>query len=407
MNWDRKFAARTAHMKRSTVREILKLTARPEVISFAGGLPAPELFPVERIREATDTVLAERGREALQYSTTEGMRELREWIAQRMSSDALTVDADNILIVSGSQQALDLAGRVLIDEGDRVVVENPTYVGMLQCWKPYNLHFSAIPTDADGMQIEAIEPVLRSAPHKLIYSIPTFQNPMGITLSAERRVQLARLLVEYGIPFYEDDPYSVLRYSGDELPTVLLSEAQARGSRMLDGSVMYAGTFSKMLTPGLRVGWVAAAAPVIDKLVQAKQAQDLHTGTLAQLITYEIVRDGAFLAQHIETLRRTYRQRRDLMLRMLAECFPEEVTWTHPDGGLFLMITLPDGIDAGELLIKATQRDVAFVPGDGFFTGEDGRNTFRLNYSNAREDRIEEGIRRLGEVLRDALVHRS
>jgi 2-aminoadipate transaminase len=230
---------------------------------------------------------------------------------------------------------------------------------------------------------------------------------MGITLSAERRVQLARLLVEYGIPFYEDDPYSVLRYSGDELPTVLLSEAQARGSRMLDGSVMYAGTFSKMLTPGLRVGWVAAAAPVIDKLVQAKQAQDLHTGTLAQLITYEIVRDGAFLAQHIETLRRTYRQRRDLMLRMLAECFPEEVTWTHPDGGLFLMITLPDGIDAGELLIKATQRDVAFVPGDGFFTGEDGRNTFRLNYSNAREDRIEEGIRRLGEVLRDALVHRS
>lgn len=403
MQWESKFAARTAHMKRSTVREILKLTARPEVISFAGGLPAPELFPVDRIREATDTVLAERGREALQYSTTEGMRELREWIANRMSRGALRIDADNILIVSGSQQALDLVARVLIDEGDRIIVENPTYVGMLQCWRPYNLHFSAIPTDRDGMRVEEIEGVLRSAPHKLMYSIPTFQNPMGITLSHERRLKLAQILAEHGIPFYEDDPYSALRYSGEDIPTVLECEAQARGSNTIDGSAIYAGTFSKTLTPGLRVGWVAAAAPVIDKLVQAKQAQDLHTGTLTQLITYEMVRDGAFLDAHIQTLRATYRRRRDLMLRMLETHFPEEVTWTKPDGGLFLMITLPQGMDATELLKVATARDVAFVPGDGFFTGEDGHNTFRLNYSNAREDRIEEGIRRLGEVVKEAI----
>jgi 2-aminoadipate transaminase len=406
MNWESKFAARTASMKRSTVREILKLTARPEVISFAGGLPAPELFPVDRIREATDTVLAERGREALQYSTTEGMRELREWIAARMSGANLQVEGDNILIVSGSQQALDLVARVLIDEGDHIVVENPTYVGMLQCWRPYNLHFSAIPTDADGMQVDAIPAVLHSAPHKLMYSIPTFQNPMGVTLSHERRVRLAQILVEQGIPFYEDDPYSALRYSGDEIPTVLECEALARGSKTLEGSVMYAGTFSKTLTPGLRVGWIAAAAPVIDKLVQAKQAQDLHTGTLTQLITYEIVREPGFLEAHIQTLRATYQRRRDLMLRMLEENFPQEVTWTHPDGGLFLMITLPAGMDATELLKAATARDVAFVPGDGFYTGEDGHNTFRLNYSNAREDRIEEGIRRLGEVVKAAIQGR-
>jgi 2-aminoadipate transaminase len=406
MQWDSKFAARTAQMKRSTVREILKLTARPEVISFAGGLPAPELFPVDRIREATDTVLAERGREALQYSTTEGMHELRAWIANRMSRGTLQIDADNILIVSGSQQALDLVARVLIDEGDRIVVENPTYVGMLQCWRPYNLHFSAIPTDADGMQVEDIEGVLRSAPHKLMYSIPTFQNPMGITLSHERRLKLAQILAEQGIPFYEDDPYSALRYSGEDIPTVLECEAEARGSKTIDGCAIYAGTFSKTLTPGLRVGWVAAAAPLIDKLVQAKQAQDLHTGTLTQLITYEMVRDGVFLDQHIQTLRATYRSRRDLMLRMLEEHFPEEVTWTKPDGGLFLMITLPAGMDASELLKTATARDVAFVPGDGFFTGEDGHNTFRLNYSNAREDRIEEGIRRLGVVVKEAVKQR-
>lgn len=406
MNWDGRFAARTAQMKRSTVREILKLTARPEVISFAGGLPAPELFPVERIQQATDTVLAERGREALQYSTTEGMRELREWIATRMSAGKLVVHPDNILIVSGSQQAIDLAARVLLDEGDHVVVENPTYVGMLQCWKPYGLHYSAVPTDADGLDTDALERILANAPHKMMYSIPSFQNPQGTTLSLERRYHLAQILAQHALPFYEDDPYGALRYSGDPLPTLLQLEAEARGATELDGGVIYAGTFSKTLTPGLRVGWVAAAAPLIDKMVQAKQATDLHTSTLNQLITFEMVRDGVFLEQHVATLREVYKQRRDLMLAMIEQHFPEGVTWTRPDGGLFLMVTLPEGIDATELLKQATARDVAFVPGDGFYTDGTGQNTFRLNYSNAREAMIEEGIKRLGLVIKEAMRER-
>jgi 2-aminoadipate transaminase len=404
MNWDQVFAARTAQMKRSTVREILKLTARPEVISFAGGLPAPELFPVERIAEATETVLAERGREALQYSTTEGMRELREWIAARMSAGSLTVTPDNILIVSGSQQAIDLVARVLLDDGDRVLVENPTYVGMLQSWKPYGLDYTAIPTDADGMQVEHLEPLLQREAFKLMYAIPSFQNPQGTTLSLERRHALAQVLARHHLPYYEDDPYGALRYSGDPLPTLLQCEAEARGSTALDGGVMYAGTFSKTLTPGLRVGWVAAAEPVIDKLVQAKQATDLHTSTLNQMICYEMVRDGVFLDQHVARLREVYRARRDLMLAMLAEHFPSGITWTHPDGGLFLMVTLPEGMDANDVLREAVKRDVAFVPGDGFYTDGTGYNTFRLNYSNARESMIEEGIKRLGTVLKEALV---
>jgi 2-aminoadipate transaminase len=412
MNWDTQFAARTAQMKRSTVREILKLTSQPDMISFAGGLPAPELFPVEKIQQASDTVLQERGREALQYSTTEGMAELRGWIAERMSAGGrLNVSPDNILILSGSQQALDLCARVLLDEGDRVIVENPTYVGMLQAWKPYLPDFTAIPTDENGMIIDALEPVLAANPgaFKLMYSIPSFQNPQGTTMSADRRAHLGRLLAQYSLPMYEDDPYGDLVFEGDKMPTVLELEADARGSREIDGSVMYAGTFSKTLTPGLRVGWVAAALPVIDKLVQVKQATDLHTSTLSQFITYELVREPGLLDEHVATLRRVYRERRDLMLATLEEAFPDGVTWTRPTGGLFLMVTLPEGMDAVDVLKEAVQHKVAFVPGDGFYIGAEGTgaNTFRLNYSNARPERIVEGIRRLGGVLKEMMAAKA
>jgi 2-aminoadipate transaminase len=403
MNWDSLFAARTAQMKRSTVREILKLTVRPEVISFAGGLPAPELFPVERIRQATDTVLAERGREVLQYSTSEGMPELRQLIAKRLSSGAFQIHPDNIIITSGSQQALDMLARIFLDEGDHVVVENPTYVGMLTSWRPFNLHFSAVPTDKDGMCVDDLESLLEK-PHKLMYAIPTFQNPQGTTLSRERRGKLAEILVKHNLPFVEDDPYGELRYSGEKLPSMLQTEAAYRGSTTLEGNVIYCGTFSKILTPGLRIGWVAAAFPVIDKLVQVKQATDLHTSTLNQFITYEVARDEAFLEQHITALRDKYRERRDLMLKTIEENFPPEVTWTRPEGGLFLMVTMPEGLNARDILKQALAHDVAFVPVDDFFVGDTGHNTFRLNYSNAREDRIVEGIRRLGVVLKEALV---
>lgn len=403
MNWDSLFAVRTQQMKRSTVREILKLTARPEVISFAGGLPAPELFPVERIQQATDVVLTERGREVLQYSTSEGMPELREWIARRLSIGQLQISPDNILITSGSQQGLDMIARIFLDEGDRVVVENPTYVGMLTSWKPYHLEFSALPTDANGMCVDELEPLLKSARHKIMYAIPTFQNPQGTTLTLERRAKLAEILVDCNLPFVEDDPYGELRYSGEKVPTVMQMEAEYRGSTALDGNVIYCGTFSKILTPGLRIGWVAAALPVIDKLVQVKQATDLHTSTLNQFITYEVARDEAFLDQHIEGLREVYRQRRDLMMSALDEYFPSEVTWTRPEGGLFLMVTLPAYLDATKILERAITQDVAFVPGEGFYIGDGGHNTFRLNYSNARPERIVEGIRRLGLVLKEAL----
>ncbi len=404
MTWDHLFAKRTAQMKRSTVREILKLTAQPDVISFAGGLPAPELFPVERIQQASDTVLSERGREVLQYSTSEGMPELRGWIAERISTDTLKVSPENILIVSGSQQAQDLVGKILLDEGDSVIVENPTYVGMLTAWKPYNLDFTAVPTDADGMQIDELETILNQRPHKAAYSIPNFQNPQGVTLSYERRLKLAEILVRHHLPFYEDDPYGELRYSGEAIPSVQQVEAAYRQTSTIDDCcVMYAGTFSKILTPGLRVGWIAAAFPVIDKLVQAKQAADLHTSTLNQFIVYEAVRDTHFLENHITMLRDVYRQRRDLMLSLMDEHFPQEVQWTRPDGGLFLMVTMPDGLEATELLKQAVEQKVAFVPAEGFYIGDMGKNTFRLNFSNARPEMIEAGIKRLGKLLKDAV----
>lgn len=402
MKWDTVFAERTSEMKRSTVREILKLTAKPEVISFAGGLPAPELFPVERIKQATDTVLSERGREVLQYSTTEGMPELRQLIAKRLSKGKFNISPENVLITSGSQQGVDMLARIFLNERDRVIVENPTYVGMLTSWKPYHLHFSPVPTDHDGMQVEGI-PSLMKEPHKLIYSIPTFQNPQGTSLTRERREQLAKILVDHNLIYVEDDPYGELRYSGEPLPTVLQTEAAYRGATDVDGNVIYCGTFSKVLTPGLRIGWIAAAFPVIDKLVQAKQATDLHTSTLNQFISYEVARDEAFLNAHIDHLRNVYRERRDLMLATMQEHFPSEVTWTRPEGGLFLMVTMPAHLNAAELLVKALAQNVAFVPCDGFFIGDMGHNTFRLNFSNARPEMIVEGIKRLGTVLKAAL----
>ncbi|MBL8131004.1 MAG: PLP-dependent aminotransferase family protein [Anaerolineae bacterium] len=404
MTWDKLFAKRTSQMKRSTVREILKLTSQPDVISFAGGLPAPELFPVERIQQAAELALTERGREALQYSTSEGMPELRGWIADRLSTETLKVKPENILIVSGSQQAQDIVGKILFDEGDAVIVENPTYVGMLTAWRPYLLDFAAVPTDHDGMQIDALAALLEKRSFKAAYSIPNFQNPQGVTLSYERRVKLAELLARYDLPLYEDDPYGALRYSGETLPSVQQVEAVVRKTSALDDcTTMYAGTFSKTLTPGLRVGWIAAAFPVIDKLVQAKQAADLHTSTLNQFIVYEAVRDGSFLDDHIARLREVYRQRRDLMLRTMEECFPAEVTWTRPEGGLFLLVTMPERMDATEILKLALEQKVAFVPADSFHIGEMGRNTFRLNFSNARPEMIEAGIRRLGALLKDAV----
>ncbi len=402
MQWDQRFAARTAHMKRSTIREILKLTAQPDVISFAGGLPAPEFFPIERAREAADLALSERGQETLQYSTTEGMPELRALIAERLSDDNLTVNPDNILITTGSQQGLDLIGRVLIDEGDSVIVENPTYLGMLTAWRPYNLDYIPVPTDADGLDIDALEPLLTRQP-KLMYVVPNYQNPGGFTLSTERRERLVRLLARYEIPLVEDNPYGELCYSGQPKPSLLSLDARNLSISTPDGHVIYVGTFSKVLSPGLRIGFVVASAPVIDKLVQAKQSADLHTSTLDQFITYEVARDG-FIDRHVQHLCEVYRERRDVMLAAMRRSFPAEVKWSEPDGGLFLLVTAPPHVDTTALLADAVQRKVAFVPGADFHIDGGGQNTFRLNFSNAKPEMIETGIQRLGDLLKDAIA---
>ena len=405
MQWDSYFAKRTELTARSTIRELLKYTIQPEVISFAGGLPAPELFPVERIRQATNTVLTQHGPEALQYSTTEGMPELRSFLAQRLSSETLSVKPENILIVTGSQQALDLIARVFVNEHDRVILENPTYLGMLQTLKPYDLTYLPITTDDDGMRIEALPALLRQQP-KLMYVVPTYQNPQGTTLTKQRRLDLIHMLEPYPVPLVEDNPYSELCYTGEIEPSLMDLDAQSLGIRELNGRVMYTSTFSKILSPGLRVGWIAAPLPVIDKLVAVKQSTDLHTSTFVQYIINEVVRDG-FLESHIAQLRATYRQRRDVMLAAMENYFPQEVSWSHPAGGLFLMVYMPQYLDAQELLQEALAYKVAFVPGVDFHVGNTGHNTFRLNFSHESPPMIEEGMKRLGQVLKNALQQRD
>lgn len=402
MNWNKLFADRIKGMKRSSIREILKLTAKPDVISFAGGLPAPEYFPVERVKEASDTVLSERGQEVLQYSTTEGMPELRQMVADSLSTSDLTVGPENIIITAGSQQGLDLVCRILLNEGDKMVVENPTYLGMLMAARPFHPTFVPIPTDHDGVIVDALPPLLEQNP-KMVYMVPNFQNPQGITLSTERRKQLVALTYDKPLVLIEDNPYGELRYSGDPPPTLLSLDAQQRGSNRLDGNVAYIGTFSKTLTPGLRIGWVVANETIIDKLIQVKQSADLHTNTFAQFVAYEVAKDG-FLEQHITKLRDVYRDRRDTMLNAMEEYFPENVTWQKPDGGLFLMVYMPESVDSLELLEKAIAQKVAFVPGGDFHINSTGHNTFRLNFSNAKPDAIREGIRRLGTLIKAELA---
>ncbi|HEU5375459.1 MAG TPA: PLP-dependent aminotransferase family protein [Ktedonobacteraceae bacterium] len=401
MQWNTFFAKRTALIRRSAIRELLKFTSQPDVISFAGGLPAPELFPVERMRQATETVLTQQGPEALQYSTTEGMPELRSFLAQRLSNETLRVKPENILIVTGSQQALDLLTRIFVNEQDRVILENPTYLGMLQALKPYDLTYLPVPTDEHGMRVEMLPALLRQRP-SLLYTVPTFQNPQGTTLVKERRLELIHMVEHASVPLVEDNPYSELRYEGESEPSLLELEARSLGNNEPNGWVISVGTFSKILSPGLRLGWVAAPLPVIDKLVAAKQSTDLHTSTFVQYIVQELVRDG-FLETHIARLRTAYRERRDCMLAAMKHSFPEEVTWSHPAGGLFLMVYLPPSLDAQALLQEALAYQVAFVPGVDFHVGNTGRNTFRLNFSNASPPLIKEGIKRLGHVLKNAV----
>jgi 2-aminoadipate transaminase len=406
--WADRYAQRTQRMTSSAIRELLKLTEQPDVISFAGGLPAPEVFPLEQVEAAAHRVLAEQGRFALQYSTTEGFRPLRELLCRHMARYGIQVGPDNVLITTGSQQALDLVGRLFVNPGDHVVTEAPTFLGALQAFTAYQAEYVTVPIDDDGMCVDRIEEALRSGP-KFIYVLPNFQNPGGVTLSLPRRRALIEVASRYGVPIVEDDPYGQLRYEGHHLPPLVKLDAEfhgcANGERAFRGGVLYLGTLSKTLAPGLRLGWVVAPEEVVRKLVLMKQGTDLHTPTFTQMVAYEVAR-GGFLDRHVRLIRQVYGERRDAMLAALERHFPQGVRWTRPQGGLFLWVTLPAGCDAAEALQEAIARKVAFVPGASFHPRGGGRETMRLNFSYSRPELIEEGIRRLGGVLHGRLARR-
>lgn len=405
--WDPRYAQRTQRMSSSAIRELLKLTEQPDIISFAGGLPAPEVFPVDEFEHACKKVLSDFGALALQYSTTEGYLPLREMIARHTERYGIKVTPDNILITSGSQQALDLIGKIFINPGDRILVEEPTYLGALQAWNAYGAQYVSVPMDDHGMVTDALEEALRTGP-KFIYVLPNFQNPTGVTLSLERRKKLIALADRYGVPIIEDDPYGQLRYEGEHLPSVVWLDSQYRdnGDYCYRGNVIYLSTFSKILAPGLRLAWVVAPPEVIRKLVQAKQGADLHTATFNQYVAYEISH-GGFLDRHIWMIRRIYGERRNLMLDAMDEYFPASVSWTRPEGGLFLWGTLPEGLNSADVLKVAVEKKVAFVPGAPFYPLGGGENTMRINFSNASHENILEGVTRLGNVLKSMLLDKE
>lgn len=402
--WTHRYAQRTQRMRSSAIRDLLQLSTHPSLISFAGGLPAAETFPLNAFQDACQHVLSTQGTQALQYGATEGYQPLRELIARHTARYGITVTPEHILITSGSQQALDLIGKVFLNPGDRVLVERPTYLGALQAWNAYQAEYVCVPVDADGMQTEALEAALRTGP-KFLYALPNFQNPTGATLPLARRMQLIRLAAQYGVPIIEDDPYGQLRYDGEHLtPLVVLAGRHPADTAETpyDGNVLYLSTFSKTLSPGLRLGWIIAPPEVITRLGQAKQGVDLHTSTLIQMIAYTVA-SGGFLDQHIRDTRVLYRERRDAMLAAMRRAFPANVQWTEPQGGLFLWVTLPDTLDATALLPTALAAQVAYVPGGAFCADGTGRNTLRLNFSHTAPDLIDEGIHRLGTVLTNAL----
>jgi 2-aminoadipate transaminase len=400
--WQTSFADRTQQMKSSIIRELLKLTQQPDIISFAGGLPAPDVFPLQKFQEACNIVLQEQGPASLQYSTTEGHPPLRALIAEMAARDGYSVSPDDVQITSGSQQALDFIGRILINSGDKVVIESPTYLGALQAWSIYEPEYIQVPMDEHGMMIDKLEDALKAKP-KFIYVLPNFQNPSGVTLSLERRQKLVKLADKYGVPIVEDDPYGRLRFEGEHIPSVISLDAQYRGSRNggYDGNVIYMSTFSKLLAPGLRLAWTIAPPEVTRKLVMTKQAADLHTSTFNQIVAYEVARDG-YLDEHIKLIRKTYHERRDVMLETMDELFPSEVKYTRPEGGMFLWGSLPEGMDATEIFKQAVEKKVAYVPGTAFYPNESGgQNSMRINFSFCPPDAIREGITRLGLLLKE------
>lgn len=399
--WAHRYAYRTQRMKGSAIRELLNITSDPEIISFGGGLPAPDVFPIEQIRKASNSLVDNEklARTALQYGSTEGYKPLREMIATLTRRYGINIQPNNILITTGSQQALDLIGKVFINSGDHILVESPTYLGALQAWNAYGAQYVTVPSDENGLNTDHLEEALRTGP-KFMYVLPNFQNPTGVTIPLERREKIVELATRYGVPIIEDDPYGQLRFEGEHIAPIEVIDSKARRDNgHYTGNVIYLSTFSKILTPGFRLAWVIAPEEVITKLVQAKQGTDLHTATFNQVLAHEIAKDG-FIDEHVKTICKVYRERRDVMLDALEEHMPAGVKWTHPKGGLFLWTTLPEGFDSAEIFKLAVKEKVAFVPGEPFHPNGGGKNTMRLNFSCEKPEVINEGIARLGVVLK-------
>jgi 2-aminoadipate transaminase len=386
-----RFSERAAQLQSSFIREILKITQQPEIISFAGGLPSPATFPADMMKEAFDKVLTDSGKVALQYGPTDGYLPLRQWIADRLSEGGAKIVPEQVLMVSGSQQALDLLGKVLIDEGSKVLVETPSYLGALQAFSVYRPEFVSVQTDDHGLVPESLDQVAQGA--RLLYALPNFQNPTGRTLSVERRQQLVETCARLGLPLVEDDPYGALSYKGAPLPKMVA---------MNPDGVIYMGSFSKVLTPGIRLGYVVAPLGLIRRLELAKQAADLHTSQLTQMVVHHVVKEG-FLDQHIPSIRQLYGDQCQVMLDAMDQYFPQQVTWTRPEGGMFIWVTLPKHIDAMALLDEAIKHKVAFVPGSPFYANAPETHTLRLSFVTVPPERIRAGIEILGKLIASKL----
>jgi 2-aminoadipate transaminase len=394
------FAKRTQVMRSSAMRDLMAITARPEVISLAGGLPDTSSFPPESFAAQMTRIAQESSAEALQYGPTEGFEETKACIASVMAAEGMTVDTDDVIVTTGGQQAIDLVCKTLIDPGDVIVCEAPTYPGAVPVFCSYEAEVIQISMDDDGLdtaELAATLGRLREAGRrpKFVYTVPSFHNPGGVTLSLERRRRLVELAREHELLVCEDNPYGLLRFEGEPMPPLY----------SLDGGdyVLYLGTLSKILSPGIRIGWVVAPPPVLEKIGLGKQATDLCTSTLAQYFVREYFAEGRW-REYVESLVEIYRSRRDVMLEALERHFPEQARWTVPQGGLFLWATLPDYIDTTDLLAKALRENVAFVPGRAAYVGDSGASSMRLNFSGSTEEEIREGVRRIGEVVSEQVA---
>lgn len=391
-----KFSKRVPADGTDAVGAILKAAADPKIISFAGGLPAPELFPVKEMKAAVDKVFDEHGQEAMQYGAAKGVTALRQAIQQHVKEkENVDSELDNVLVTTGSEQALDLVGKAFVNPGDTVLVEQPTYLCALDVFRSYGANFASVEMDEDGMKMDTLEEALKANPNtKLIYTVPNFQNPTGRTMTEERRKQLAELAEKYDVYVLEDNPYGEIRFAGQHVPAVKSFDKS--------GHVLHMSTFSKTLAPGFRLGWLVADKNVVNKLTVLKQSADLHTDNLAQFAVAQFFADNDVDA-HVKEISALYGKRKDLMLEGIKKYFPEGVKYTDPEGGMFLWVEVPGVDDTVELFKECLEHDVAFVPGDPFFAGEVQPGAFRLNYSNMKEDQIEVGLKRLGAALTAAV----